>query len=503
MSTAPPRFERDVLGLFDVSLTSEFGGIEDYLLRILARCAAWFEASGASVFLRDGDRFSLKGQFGVDSMIPEDAVIQTGVGVAGACIESGRPMIVIDPTAEPMLKDRIARRRGDISSSMVVPLLDLEQRCTGVLNLSRRGNKRPFDESDLAVANSLGRHVALATANARLLSEARVARQETLAVLDSVGAAVWVVSRRGIVEDDNAAAGREFGQFVGRSFDSLLAVAPQGLASGLARARDRAIEGVDGRWSVDDEAADRAWTISASTLETGSIVLSAEDATDHRRASREVARMKRLAEIGQMTAAIAHEIRNPLTGIRSAAQVIASDPEHAVDFAAIIDEEVMKLNSLCDDFLEFARPLALREGDVDLTAIATSVAQSTQADFAHADVALTVEIAGEIPIITGDALRIEQVLRNLLRNALQASDAGSRVWLRIEPYAFEVEDEGHGMSAETVERLFTPFFTTKPQGTGLGMSNVKKIVEAHDAEIWVRSQPNEGTCIGVRFGGER
>ena len=253
--------------------------------------------------------------------------------------------------------------------------------------------------------------------------------------------------------------------------------------------------------SAEDEERDRAWTISATPLPEGGAVITIEDATEHRRASREFARMKRLAEIGQMTAAIAHEIRNPLTGIRSAAQVIASAPDHASDFAAIIEEEVLKLNSLCDDFLEFARPLAIRTEEVDLRIIAHTVTQSMRAEFRDADVNLYEEIELHVPIIHGDALRIEQVMRNLLKNALQSCVPGGRVTLAVRTNEFEIVDTGCGMDAETVGKLFTPFFTTKPQGTGLGMSNVRKIIEAHNADIVVESKLGDGTRMLVRFGG--
>lgn len=494
-----------MLQLFDVSVAPENGGVEDYLLRILARCAAWFEASGASIFLQSGEseEFRLYGQFGVDSLIPEDATIHVGVGVAGACLESRVPMLITDPTREPMLRDRIATRRQDLSSSMVVPLIDLDSKCIGVLNLSRRGNKRPFAESDLAIASSLGRHVALATANARLLAEARAARNETESILNCIGASVWVVDYNFKVIGENPAAVREFGSQLERKWEDLPSSLTKPLFVAVDRVLNRALDGRMMRASAEDDDSDKAWTVSAAPLPDGGAVVTIEDATEHRRTSREFARMKRLAEIGQMTAAIAHEIRNPLTGIRSAAQVIASDPEHAVDFAAIIEEEVLKLNDLCDDFLEFARPLSVRMDEVGLDVIATKIAQSMRGEFIAAKVTLQEEIELHMPTIRGDALRIEQVLRNLLKNALQACEPGGRVKLSVRPSEIEISDTGAGMTPDTLEKLFTPFFTTKAQGTGLGMSNVRKIIEAHSATISVDSTLGQGTRTVVRFGGAK
>ncbi len=503
MSAGRAKPERNVLELFDIDVSSERVDVGEYLMRILARCAAWFEASGASIFLLDEatGKFRVRGQFGIDSVIPEDATILSGIGVAGMCIETGHPTVINDPMSEPMLRDRILAPRSDLASSMVVPLLDLESRCIGVLNLSRKHGKRAFSPAELAVASSLGRHVALAATNASLLATARAAQLETESVLNCVAAAVWVIDSEGRIERQNPASIHVFGEAAGIDW----VTATESMPSGLREAMRSAVEAkpeAPVRLTAEDIVTDQAWTITVTRLPDLGAVVSLEDATAFRRASRDFARMKRLAEIGQMTAAIAHEIRNPLTGIRSAAQVIASDPTHAVDFAAIIEEEVLKLNSLCEDFLEFARPLALRLDSVDLRQIATLVAQSMEAEFAKESIRLALELGLHVPIIEADALRIEQVMRNLVRNALQACKPGDLVTISVRPAEFSVSDTGTGMCSETIDKLFTAFFTTKSNGTGLGMSNVRKIVEAHNAEINVDSQKGRGSEFTVRFRGK-
>jgi signal transduction histidine kinase len=102
-------------------------------------------------------------------------------------------------------------------------------------------------------------------------------------------------------------------------------------------------------------------------------------------------------------------------------------------------------------------------------------------------------------MIEGDPLRWEQVLQNLMLNALQASDAGGRVVVGSSTGKIWIEDQGCGMTEEQLEKLFTPFFTNKPQGTGLGMSTVKKILDAHDARIHVESKVNQGTRIEIEL----
>lgn len=212
---------------------------------------------------------------------------------------------------------------------------------------------------------------------------------------------------------------------------------------------------------------------------------------------KELSRVKRLAEIGQMTAAIAHEIKNPLTGIRSAAQLIAHVPEQAEELAQMIEEEAMKLSELCNQFLEFAKPVEPNFGQVDLFRIATKLRDVHQHEFAEASVELV--ISGDSPEIVGDKFQIERVMQNLMLNALQATSNGGIVQIKIRPFEFTVTDTGSGMDSDTLGKLFQPFFTSKPKGTGLGLSNCQKIIAAHGGAIQVESEIGSGSSFRVQF----
>lgn len=214
----------------------------------------------------------------------------------------------------------------------------------------------------------------------------------------------------------------------------------------------------------------------------------------------EVQRIKRMAEIGQMTASIAHEIRNPLTGIKSAAQVIQQNPELAAEFAEIIEQEAVKLNSLCDEFLAFAKPISLSPRPYQLSKLALHVCQLHQADFEAKRVTLVTSIASDEVEVDIDGPRVEQVIRNLILNALQACQPGGKVKVSVSRNGnLTVEDTGNGMDSATVSKLFSPFFTTKSNGTGLGLSMAKKIMDAHEGQIVVTSEPERGTVFQLQF----
>lgn len=464
---------------------------------LLNRCEKWFEATGASIFLRDADGvLRLVAKAGSDAEIPDDATISEGEGIAGTSVQSGQPMLIGDPKSHPLLSSAKVSRRANLGSALVVPLNAGPAICLGVLNLSRRFGAAPFTMEELRLAQALAGVVGLAVSNAKLFAEtldanvkASGAHARLESVLKCLGVAVVVVDAEGCLVSQNPAADRLLG-------GSRFADAPVALKSAVEEAVVRGLQGSDARTRARDDSTDRAWSVIASPIPGGGATVVAEEVTEEEREIAERARINRLAEIGQLTATIAHEIRNPLTGIRSAAQMIGEVPEKSATFGKIIEEEAVKLNALCDEFLEFARPLALRIGPVELSALAQRVTASHSSQFGKAGVELRIDF-GSRPTVIGDDLRLEQVMRNLLVNALQASDRGGVVQLELMPWGFAVEDHGCGMEPEVVKRLFTPFFTTKAKGTGLGLSTVRKIVEAHGGRLNVDSRIGLGTRFEV------
>lgn len=505
MVASPAAIEQDAWRLFDVDYRTTGGGLAAYLDRILARCIEWFDASSASIFLLSEDGNDYRFVAGEQSL--RSARIRKGAGIAGLVAQTGEAMLINDPESHPLLRGQVKRRAGAPSSSIVVPLSQPDGTSVGVLNLARDSGKPEFDLGDLGRVQSIANQVSLAVVNARLfaevtraVAEAEKAGDKLQAVLRSLGVAVLVVDSHDRVTDWNDQAEQLF-SLTGPAPYPIADLEPHGLAkaleSALSKARD---QGPQHRRFADGR--DRTWSITTNALTGGAATATIEDATDHERAQAEMNRLKRLAEVGQMTAAIAHEIRNPLTGIRSAAQLIATNPDQAEEFAAIIDEEVLKLNSLCEQFLEFARPLALRIAPMVLGDVVRGVVDRHRQDFSDRQVQLTVEIGREKPTILADAFRLEQVTRNLLLNALQSCSPGGSVQISAGDRWLAVEDDGCGMTAEEQHKLFTPFFTTKASGTGLGLSNLRKIVDAHHGTVSVSSEVGKGSRFLVTLPAE-
>ena len=235
-----------------------------------------------------------------------------------------------------------------------------------------------------------------------------------------------------------------------------------------------------------------------------------QDLTKLREMEAAVQRSERLADLGRVSAALAHELRNPLASMTGSIELLHErsglDGEDR-RLMEIVLREASRLDQLVSQFLAFARPAPLRRREVDLAVLV----EETLAVFSHDPLAARLRIDRETAgaAVEGDPDQLRQVLWNLLSNAAQAmagegapQEGGRiRVACGADPGGgwLEVEDDGPGMAPHVRERLFLPFFTTKPSGTGLGLATVHRIVDAHRGAISVDTTPGRGTRFRVRL----
>lgn len=227
-------------------------------------------------------------------------------------------------------------------------------------------------------------------------------------------------------------------------------------------------------------------------------------------AQSEVQRSERLAALGQLTAGLAHELRNPLGTIKNSAEMLARtlppNNEIAKELSGYISTEVDRTNELVKRFLEFAKPFRLRLEVVSLSEILDRALQSLQLRAQAKSISLYRNDSPDLAPLPLDPQLIEQLLINLIANAIDASPTaasphGSIVTVVTRPAELGVEisviDRGPGILPENLTQIFNPFFTTKSEGTGLGLAIVSKIVDEHRGRIWVESTPGEGTTFRV------
>lgn len=220
-----------------------------------------------------------------------------------------------------------------------------------------------------------------------------------------------------------------------------------------------------------------------------------------------VRRSDRLAALGQLTAGLAHELRNPLGTIKASSEMLGkslpANDELARELAGFISTEVDRTNSLITRFLQFARPVSLRLKPADLSETIDRAVVQVERHSPPYQVTIYRNYSPEIPPIRMDAELMERVFYNLLLNACQASSPNSAITVKtrtIDSVAeIAVIDRGSGIDAKDRESIFNPFFTTKPEGVGLGLAIVAKIVDEHGGVITVESESGRGSIFRIQL----
>jgi signal transduction histidine kinase len=211
-------------------------------------------------------------------------------------------------------------------------------------------------------------------------------------------------------------------------------------------------------------------------------------------------RAESLARVGEMAAVVAHEVRNPLAGVKGVLQVVAqrltpeSGERKALQDAAL---RLDALQALTEELLLYARPPAPQRLPLSLFSLALKTRELLQAD--RALDGLVIEVSGDPGELHGDPLQLRRAILNLVRNAAEAVGARGRVTVEVRDLERAVElavsDEGPGVPAELRERIFEPFFTTRARGSGLGLAIVRRTIESHGGSVSVEVGSHGGVCF--------
>lgn len=212
---------------------------------------------------------------------------------------------------------------------------------------------------------------------------------------------------------------------------------------------------------------------------------------------------RRLATIGQMVAGIAHEIRTPLQVITTGVDALsrAVDDRDLERETARTREGLRQIREFIQEILDYSKEVTLDRMAVDPATLIASVEADLAEDLARTSIRLERRFEPEVGRLDGDPFRLKQVFLNLVKNAIEAAPEGSSIHVAVAEIdnmiAIDVRDEGRGISPEDRERIFVPFFTTKPRGTGLGLAIVRRIIDAHGGRIAVGDATGAGTSIRV------
>ncbi len=258
----------------------------------------------------------------------------------------------------------------------------------------------------------------------------------------------------------------------------------------------------------------KSFRVNSSALdggEAGGVVYTFDDLTEVRRLERDVRIQDRLSAVGRLAAALAHEIRNPLTSIAGSVDMLSGLPtvtsEHR-KLLQIVMRESVRLNRILTEFLAYSREKRYRFERVDLVALLEdTLALVEQQTLAQPPVQPKIQLRRKFPVphawVLADGDRLKQVFWNFGENALRAMRNGGTLTVSLTAVKGEWEmtfaDTGPGMTPHQTEKIFEPFQSGFEGGTGLGLAIVYQIVQAHEGKVWARSQPGQGTTFVLRL----
>lgn len=265
---------------------------------------------------------------------------------------------------------------------------------------------------------------------------------------------------------------------------------------------------------IETDHGDVPVALSASTLRdeeggrTGTVVLF-QDLREIESLKEAVERERHLASLGRLAAGVAHEVRNPLSSLKGFAQLFRSRFQPGSEeerYSEIMIEEVERLDRVVQELLDFARPQAPDRRPTAPNVMVEEALSLISEDAQFRKVGIRSELGGGLPYVMVDPHQLRQALLNVLLNAMEAMDQGGRLTIRTavtraadrpRSVVFSVTDTGPGMTPEEIEKLFEPFYTTKPRGTGLGLTVVSRVMDQNGGRVDVTSAPGQGTTVSL------
>jgi two-component system sensor kinase FixL len=350
----------------------------------------------------------------------------------------------------------------------------------------------------------------------RLEERLRASEARWRSIIDSAVDAIVLIDSRGCVEAFNPAAERLFGyhetDIIGRNVNILMpSPYHEQHDSYLARYLQTGQAKIIGSGrEVTGRRADG--TTFPLHLSVGEVLLGGErkftgilhDLTARVRMEEQFREQTALAKLGEMAAVIAHEVKNPLAGVRGAIQVIGSRLPADSSDSAIVKEIIARidsLNELMQDMLLFARPPQPKTGPVDVGSLVSTTVELLTEDPAVRNV--RVALRGSSPAVLADAGLIKIVFLNLLVNGAHAMRGSGEIEVSVAATGgmctIAFNDSGPGIPEEVREKVFTPFFTTKSRGTGLGLPTAKRLIEAHHGTLRLDCPPGGGTVVTIQL----
>lgn len=391
-----------------------------------------------------------------------------------------------------------------IGSGGLVPLLRGDE-AIGVIG-GFSASDRPLDEEDMRLLTSVSEQASIAFENATLYEQVTLSEGRYRTLFESAGTGKAIVDAEGRFQLVN----RPFVELSGYTADELVGgrslfhfIAQKKNPAGMAGFPEkREVEFVDRKRDIK-----QVFVLTAPIPLTGDFLVSIVDVTRERELEKQLRESQELASLGELSAGIAHEIRNPLIAINTSVAILKDEKALSPEGQQVLDvvkEETDHLAAIVSDFLKYARPKKLVLEREDLNKLVRDALRRYKEQCGEKVVWIE-QYDETLPSLYFDKHQLLQVIVNLLSNSMDAMPAGGKLVVqtalngsrKADRVLIVIRDSGTGIAPDLLSKIFLPFFSTKEKGTGMGLAICRRIVNQHDGDIFVESEPDKGAMFTV------
>ncbi|MBM4301603.1 MAG: PAS domain S-box protein [Deltaproteobacteria bacterium] len=483
-------------------------------------------AEAASVLLLDSEKknFRFYGVEGPAKPVLLDVTFPVDQGLAGYVFQTQKSAIFNEVQQHPRFYGKVDSVSGFQTKNLVAIPLAAGDEKIGVLEVLNKAGGEPFYEEDRLLLESIAEEIAFAIRNANTCEEKQTLSAEIRRMLEFQTKLIQT-SNDGIIANDqhgnivifNEGAERVLGyrpdEVIGKI--KVTQLYPSGVAQEVRAKIDGPEYGGPGRL-IHYETVGLSKTGEQIPVElSASLILGNDrevtavgffrDLRERRQLQEKLLQSERLAALGQMAAHISHEVKNPLVVIGGIARQVlkaqGGGPSKSVEKLRIIVEEIRRLEEFLAEVGSFAKLSEPRKCPIDLNSLIREMCLKLEATLQESRIKLAVNLDPNLPQVQFDPLLLRQVLLNIAKNGIEAMPVGGTLTLASgrdsHRVSVRISDSGEGIHPDSMDKIFRPFYSTKPKGSGLGLAISQAIVTAHQGEIRVESELHRGTGVTV------
>jgi len=499
--------------------------LSDVLEAVLYSSMEAVSAGAASLMLLDDE----KKHFQFFGLVPPqpammNAKFSANKGLAGKVLQSQQAEVINDVQKDPRFYRRFDLKTGFQTRNMVAIPLVAGQEKVGVLEVLNKAGGEPFQEEDRLLLQSIAEEIAFAIHDAKLFD----AKQALIAEIEKMHqfqTKLIQTSHDGIIANDphgnilifNEGSERILGhrkeEVIGKI--NVASLYPPGGAHDIRAKIKSPGFGGSGRL-INYETMALSKTGEQIPVELSAILIYENDhevATvgffrdlrERKQLQEKLLQSERLSALGYMAAHISHEVKNPLMVIggiaRQVLRGLAADPQKNLEKLKIIVEEIRRLEDFLAEVGSFAKLSETKRGVVNLNTLLQELALKLEPSLHERNIKLSLNLDSKLPEVQFTPLHLSQVLLNIAKNSIEAMPAGGNLKFisrcQNDRVLVQISDNGEGIPPDIIDKIFQPFYSTKPKGSGLGLSISKTIIEANQGEIKIESEPDKGTSVTV------